>query len=125
MQKLQSDGKNVTWNKYDCTPAAAFAANNTVSDEPIAKAVVPAQQLFGVNVYPNPTRSDFKVEIKGSDNTPVSIKITDMSGRPAGSVKVIRKGSVTSVGQELKAGSYFVEIIQGNNRKVVKLIKLD
>ena len=125
VEKLHSDGKYVTWNKYTCAPVA-FAKNTTaVTDEPAAIVAVPVKELFDVMAYPNPTRTEFNIKITGNDLSPVTVRLTDMSGRVIGSRHVVAKGSVITFGSELKAGSYFAEITQGDNHKVIKLIKLD
>ena len=122
----------VTWNGYNCNTApTSFASITPASkgyvvqnDLPVI-APIPAKEVFDVIVYPNPTRTQFSIQIKGNDFTPVTVRLTDMSGRVVGSRSVVAKGSVISFGSELKTGTYFAEIMQGDNRKVVKLMKLD
>ena len=126
VQKLHSDSKNIYWNKYTCTPPVPFAANRQpVTDDAII--AVPVKALFDVNAYPNPTRSDFSLEIKGFDQAkPVLVRITDMSGRLIiTKTAVAAKGSLIRIGEGLTAGSYFAEISQGADHRVIKLVKQD
>lgn len=82
--------------------------------------IIPAEEVV-VNVYPNPSRDEFKVNIKNAGK--VKIRITDHLGRE---VKVLefKNDQVISFGRDLKPGSYFVEILSDKTRKVMKVIKM-
>lgn len=77
---------------------------------------------FDVKIYPNPSRSDFRLMLGGTEGEPVSIRIMDISGRVLKQIKTSDKSIV--FGKELVSGVYFVEINKGNNRQTFKLIKL-
>jgi hypothetical protein len=55
----------------------------------------------------------------------VNIKIFDATGSLQSELKGKYSGSEIRVGSQLKSGTYFAEIIKGNEKKVVKLIKLN
>ena len=83
--------------------------------------VVPGK--FTVLVTPNPSESQFKLDITGVRNQEVTIRITDMYGRLLETRKGMFANSVIQVNSIREAGTYFAEVIQGESKMVVKLIK--
>jgi hypothetical protein len=74
------------------------------------------------DVYPNPTTSSFHVRLNSNSASMARLRIFDMQGR-ALIQKNIKANEMDQIGQELKAGSYLLEIIQDNQRINQKLIK--
>ena len=80
--------------------------------------------VLDASIFPNPTSSFFKLSVKSSvKNSLVQVRILDMQGREHKRENMM-PGEVISLGSGLKAGTYFVEVLQGKKSKVVKLIKL-
>ena len=77
-----------------------------------------------VQVVPNPSQSQFKLILKLSNNAPVSLKVIDVLGRVIETRANITETSNLIFGNNLTPGPYLAEIIQGANRKVIKLIKM-
>ena len=82
-------------------------------------------QPFEVKVSPNPSNNDFRIQVITSSNDPLFVRLTNVSGTDLKVNTTLIKGSIITVGSELKAGTYFAEVIQGTNRKTVKLVKLN
>ena len=78
-----------------------------------------------VTILPNPTTNNFRIYVESESVEPIMIRITDISGRVYSSVTEIPDGSEIIAGDNLNDGIYFAEIIQGKNRKIVKLIKMN
>ena len=78
---------------------------------------------FEVNVFPNPSTSHFELIIHGDNKNPVTIKVTDVSGRVVEQHEKVSATTILKIGRKLNAGTYFVEAIQGEQRKFVKIIK--
>ena len=78
-------------------------------------------EMYDVRVYPNPFRHDFTLEINSSPNDLTTISIFDLTGRQIET----HQAAVRSLqcGENLPAGIYLLEVISGENRKMVKLIK--
>jgi hypothetical protein len=74
------------------------------------------------DVYPNPTTSTFRVRLNSSSSSAVFIRIYDMQGRML-IQKNIKANEIHQIGQELRAGSYILEIIQDDQKLNQKLIK--
>lgn len=76
---------------------------------------------FDARVYPNPSGSAFTLQLSGTDQSPVEVKVRNALGQV---VRTLRgSNSTLRFGEELKAGIYFVEVQQGDNRKTLRLMK--
>ena len=74
---------------------------------------------------PNPSVTEFRLLITSNDViTPATVKVVDASGRPLELKEKVAIGSTVTFGSRYTAGSYFAQVIQGKQLKVVKLIKL-
>jgi hypothetical protein len=154
VEKLESDGKNVSWNKYSCTPAGAIAGRSASAVEtevtptetivtPVTETVVSnviepvsatVQQdrieptipaSFSVKVYPNPSSINFRIVVNSTGNEPISVRLLDMHGRILQVNPPVLKGSTITLGNKLPPGVYYADVRQGNNKELVKLVKLD
>ena len=77
---------------------------------------------FRVIVAPNPTKTEFQINVTGAPVETVFVSVFDISGRRIKSLKA-KSGQTINVGNDLNSGMYFAEITQGENKKTVKLIK--
>jgi hypothetical protein len=77
-----------------------------------------------VSVLPNPSRSSFALSIESNNELPVNIRILDVQGREISKLGNLAANSIVRLGGNLKTGFYLAEIIQGNERKIVKLVKI-
>ena len=94
------------------------------SPDPNELTLSEADPLF-VTISPNPTANNFRIYVESESVEPIMIRITDISGRVYATLTKIPDGSEITAGDNLNDGIYFVEIIQGKNRKIVKLIKMN
>jgi hypothetical protein len=87
------------------------------------EAMVDEKAPFAVTVFPNPTTAEFELRLTSKATETATVRVFDMLGRV---VKQMRMSPNQSVrfGIDLKNGSYIAEILQGNRKEVVKLIKL-
>lgn len=95
-------------------------ANSTQVD------VIPqtADLQFNVKVFGNPTLSTFKLQLQSSNTTEkITVKVYDINGRVVELRQQLLAGQMIELGSAYKQGTYFAEVIQGDQRKVVKLIK--
>lgn len=78
-----------------------------------------------VTVMPNPSTHQFTIVVKSNDlTTPIQMQVADMSGRATEIRRGLMAGQTIIVGSNYRQGVYLAEFVQGNNRKTVKLIKL-
>lgn len=81
------------------------------------------QKAFDVKISPNPSVTSFKLIVQSQSTEAINIRLLDMSGRVLSAVNNVRRNETLTVGTEFTKGTYFAEVVQGTNRKVVKLIK--
>lgn len=106
-----------------CTVSnAVTVTTNRVSDISVAKADQPDQLI--VRAYPNPSRTAFTVQVgsAGKATGKVVLRISDAMGRTV-ETRTVRGGSTLQLGAGYRPGIYFVEIVQGEERRGLKLIK--
>jgi hypothetical protein len=99
---------------------ASTPAGRGISEPVVEKSpeIIP----FNVKAYPNPSEHQFTIYVESSSMDKVEIVVRDIMGRI---VKRIEKtvGLPFIFGEEFKNGVYLVEVRQGDNRKLLKLIK--
>lgn len=89
----------------------------------IAMATITAK--LTATVMPNPAITQFTIStVSGNNQTPLSIKVTDLTGRLIEQRTNLRVGQTISLGQQYQKGVYFVELAQGSDKVTIKLIKL-
>ncbi|GAA0542988.1 hypothetical protein GCM10009415_26370 [Chitinophaga japonensis] len=89
-----------------------------------APAAAPANAGLHVKVSPNPSSDYFELVPAGSNDKPIMINILDIYGRIVEYHQKVAPGSTLQVGQSLSPGNYFVEMLQGSERKTVKIVKV-
>ena len=72
---------------------------------------------------PNPSVNYFNLVITSNDANPVTVRVHDLFGRLIEIHEKISSTGILRLGQGWRGGTYFAEVIQGDQRKVVKLIK--
>jgi hypothetical protein len=103
-----------------CNQVCGTVAKGIV--EPIPP--VAAGLAFEVQVAPNPTSNFFALRVKSSDNeTAVTVRVVDVFGRTI-EKQTITAGGTLKFGERYANGAYYAEVIQGSEKKVIKLMKL-
>jgi hypothetical protein len=77
---------------------------------------------FSTKIWPNPSNSNFNLEVKSLSNEPVLISVFDLNGRLISKYETINM-NYFQFGEDLKSGMYPVTVHQGNNYKNMKIIK--
>jgi hypothetical protein len=76
-----------------------------------------------VSAVPNPSDNIFNLIIRGNNKYYVQVRVTDVFGRIVEHYEKVSANTVLQIGQKLRGGSYFVEVIQADQRKFIKIIK--
>jgi hypothetical protein len=106
--------------KYSIVKLASCPAGPSA---PVTKGLsIVANNPIDVKVFPNPTTSNFNLQVIAADQQEVVVRILDVQGRFIKSVKVAPYQTV-NIGSELKSGSYLLEVKQGNNVKTTRVMK--
>jgi sugar lactone lactonase YvrE len=95
--------------------ARASTGNTIIAEEAIGQ--------FDVIVLGNPSSSQFTLKLSGDRNQKISLRITDATGRVVEMRNNIPYSQLLYVGQKFSNGVYMAELSQGDNKKVLKLVK--
>ena len=122
VEKLISQGSYIVWDDNDCTGTGS----NQLMAAPANKEGISTtgESSLSVKASPNPSTDQFTLVIESNSKEPVTLKIADVSGRMVTLKPGIAPNTTLKTGAGLRNGVYFAEVIQGQERKVIKLIKL-
>ena len=105
------------------TNASLTSANTSQKGEAESK-VVEISNGLDVIAFPNPTTSNFTITVKGiSTNDKIIMQVTDVYGRVI-EARNVSTNSIFRFGDKYRPGAYFIRVLQGKERKEIKLVKL-
>jgi uncharacterized protein YjdB len=78
-----------------------------------------------VTVFPNPSVGEINILVNSSTNEPVNLKIFDMNGVMKTEIHRIPINNSFKINLKLNSGVYVADFSQGNQRKKVKIIRLN
>jgi hypothetical protein len=107
--------------KYSTVRLSPCPAGLTMNSTAKALGLIVNNQME-VKVFPNPTKSNFNLQVITADQQEVVVRILDVQGRFIKSVKVAPYQTL-NLGSELKSGSYMLEVKQGNSVKTSRVVK--
>jgi hypothetical protein len=131
VEDLDSKGNTVIWSSFDCSAPATVVTNSKTVKQSITQeggiaktaTTETSTEDLKVTVLPNPSTTFFTLKFESRFETPITLKVMDASGRVVDAKSKIGANSTLQVGHSYPSGTYFAEIVQGNQRKVVQLIK--
>ncbi len=128
-EELTGDGRNVIWNSFDCgaAPVTLINSNTSVNQSIIGteKTVATSEEELKVTVMPNPSTTFFTLKIESRYTTPVELRVMDGRGRVIDAKSKLGSNSTIQIGNNYSSGTYYAELIQGTQRKVVQLVKIN
>ncbi len=107
----------------EITPSAISTTSSTSESAKKIIEAVPEDSKLYVNVMPNPSSGYFNIVINSNDANPVTVKVSDISGRLIETHEKVTSTGILRLGETWKSGIYLAEIIQGDQRKIMKIIK--
>jgi hypothetical protein len=76
-----------------------------------------------VKIFPNPTTSSFNVQvIDNVSSDEITARLSDVQGRLMKTVRLNANETIT-LGSDFKSGVYMLEVIKGEERKMVRVVK--
>jgi len=79
--------------------------------------------VFNITAMPNPSATQFNIEIKSSTDQSITLRVMDALGRVV-ETKTLSGGRQTiSLGQNYRPGIYYLEVGDGTRKQTLKLIK--
>jgi hypothetical protein len=82
-------------------------------------------RAFGIKVMPNPASAYFNLAISSDREGGVTVRIADINGRIIERYENVMVGTILRLGEKWKQGTYIAEVFQGNQRKIMKLVKIN
>ena len=79
---------------------------------------------LSVKVGSNPSHVSFTLMTSSANNAALTIRVTDISGRVVETRTGIAPNGTIQLGADFHPGVYFAEIVQGNSKVRIKLLKL-
>jgi len=80
-------------------------------------------ELMGLGVYPNPFNNELQVRIETTSDEPINLKMFNLVGELLTERKSIPPLYTLSIENDLSTGVYLLEIQQGSNKRVARMIK--
>jgi hypothetical protein len=111
-------------SKFDLSAADLIQTVNVASIKRQDVVTEQTEEVSGitVKVYPNPTEQEFSMIVSGNSKEKVNVRIFDITGKLIKSING-SVGQVIHFGENMSGGTYVAEVIQGMQRKTIKLIK--
>jgi uncharacterized protein YjiK/2',3'-cyclic-nucleotide 2'-phosphodiesterase (5'-nucleotidase family) len=104
-----------------CPPALPFTRITTTEGN--TTAVKNDASSISVLLFPNPAISGANLKVETKAEGTINIRVIDVYGRTVIRT-IVPAYKTTSFGSQLKSGTYFIEVTQGQNKVVEKLIVL-
>ena len=98
-----------------CTPSSGAITSHSKEVEAITGGLA-------VNVMPNPTSGSFTVNAFSDADSPLILRVIVISGRVIDR-KNLTANQTIKIGERYRPGMYLAEITQGNESKIMKLVK--
>ena len=80
--------------------------------------------ILQVKVLPNPSQANFQLNITSNGREAIQLRVTDLQGRLMESRKLEGTMQQIKLGDNWRNGTYILEVIQGDERKTIQLVKL-
>jgi hypothetical protein len=103
---------HLEYHRYDCLgPCSLYYRESEIIEE----------NNFYVLPHPNPFSSGFSMTILSASTASVTVNIHDMLGRIVETHNEVTEH--TLIGTVLNAGIYFAEVVQGDHRQMIQIVK--
>jgi hypothetical protein len=113
------------WYLGQCT-ASAIATRIVTATTKLNTDQTFNQKAIGgleVTVGPNPSSYHFTLVIKSNSKETLSLRVADAIGRTIERKAGIAQNSTLQLGHVYRPGMYIIEVVQGNERRLLKLVK--
>ncbi|MDB5281429.1 MAG: large protein, partial [Bacteroidota bacterium] len=97
-------------------------ANKTNEDDD-AEFAQQESPAFAVSVYPNPFTDQFHLKIETTSGENITYRIYDVTGKVMQEVRSAAYDENIAFGNNFSSGMYFIQVQQGDNIKVLRIIK--
>jgi hypothetical protein len=103
----------------------SFTGGGTTIRNADANANVPSASMMrdtNIQIYPNPTSASFNLKVETPQKVKAAIRILDVQGRLISTMN-IKSNELIQFGSELRSGIYFVELVEKETIKTIRVVK--
>ena len=75
-----------------------------------------------VKLFPNPTTSNFNLQVITANQEAINVRVLDAQGRLFKEIKIAPYQTI-NLGSELKSGTYLIEVRQGKVVRTERVVK--
>jgi uncharacterized repeat protein (TIGR03803 family) len=119
--KVTDNGSPVLYDSETIT----VTVTSTAAARAITDGRVNAEEgTLSIKALPNPSANYFTIISRSNNNSPMTLKVTDATGRTIEIKSNLSANGSVRLGDNYRPGLYFTEVVQGNKHVMVKLIKL-
>lgn len=123
-EEIESTIPNVIWNSYTCGAQPVYVSNGWTSTQFATADESKQEDSFTVQVMGNPSTSFFTLKLQSHRSQAIQLRVSDATGRVVEGRSNNQPNTTVQIGHNYAPGTYFVEVIQGTDRKVVQLMKI-
>ena len=107
-----------TWGEYGNTCSVT-----TPGGSQTVTRMIDEVSVFDVKAYPNPFDQALTLSIESSSDSALEINVYDMTGKLVNNIKHSNGDGSVTIGEQLAAGVYHVQVVQDGNIKTLKVVK--
>jgi hypothetical protein len=127
-ERSGSSGQRVYTITATCTDQYGNSGNSTTTVRVPHHMIITLKPPHGhttVHVSPNPTADQFTLHIETTELVEkINVKVIDLSGRILEQRSNLTGDQTLRIGENLKPGIYFIQLQQGGDIKLIKLLKI-
>ncbi len=132
VEEVKGNGNSTTNRYYSCFDHDPFSGvsfyrlKQTDFDGTFKYSPAVAVNFKGspaVRIYPNPSHNQFLLDVISPDQEDCFLLVRDLTGREIESYNHVAVNKTFSFGKGLPGGFYFAEVVQGDVRKIIRVIK--
>ena len=102
---------------------AEFLKSPDFRHEALLAAISEKEAQIALNFYPNPFSTSGNLNLISDNGGDFAVRILDSNGKLVWS-KNLPGNNIYTIGEQLPTGIYIVEVLDGNNKQTLKLVKL-
>ena len=89
---------------------------------PVSETAADLTKELEVRIYPNPGTTVFNLQVITAGKEEIMLRVLDLTGRLYKQMNVMPFQTI-QLGSTLKPGMYMIEVNQGKERKVLRVVK--
>ncbi|MGV3657784.1 MAG: MopE-related protein [Chitinophagaceae bacterium] len=105
-------------------PATVMVNQKALNNLSAAQAADANKGELRVMASPNPTANYFILHTQSASNQPVQVRMVDAAGRMVEAQTGVTPNGSINIGHNYRPGVYFAEVLQGNKKVTLKLLKI-